>query len=132
MPDPEEQVQIPVDVNTGEVLGEHPLSTHPRALQMVNVLAQFPRIMDRLQIEFAMLVKEVVANDQGKPGEITLRLQVAKPNPKSRLMGRELIVTADIKVKEPSDAPHANLFFHDEEGGLHMSDPYQRPMFGRG
>lgn len=120
---PRDEEQIRIDVPN------EPVEHRPRPLQMANLLSQFPRISDRMALEFAALVRDVVANENGKAGSITLTLTVSKPNARLNLKGRELFVAADIKVKEPADAPNTHLFYHDEEGGLHMQDPYQRRMF---
>ena len=102
---------------------------HTRPLQIVNLLAQFPHITDRMALDFAALVREVVSNDAGKPGALVLTLTVAKLDPKKKLTGHEIMVSVDIKVKEPNEAPNHHLFYYDDGGGLHMQDPYQRRMF---
>lgn len=97
--------------------------------QMAVILNRYPRLMDRMAIAFAELVQDVSNNELGKPGEMVLKLTVARPDPKKGLKGRELFIGAEIRVKAPNDPPSSQVFYFDDEGGVHDRDPYQRQMF---
>jgi hypothetical protein len=73
--------------------------------------------------KMAELVQAV--DDTGKGGMLTITFKV-KPEKGG---GSQKTIACDIKAKMPEgDIPEA-VFFSDEEGGLHRSDPQQREMF---
>lgn len=86
-------------------------------------------LFDRMSVELARLVTEVVHNTTGKGAKLILELSIDKPGAKMHLTGREILLTATLKSKAPDDPPDAHVFYFDDEGGLHLRDPYQRPMF---
>lgn len=86
-------------------------------------------LFDRMSVELARLVTEVVHNSSGKGGKLILELSIDKPNAKMHLTGREIVLTANVKSKAPDDPPDAHIFYFDDEGGLHLRDPYQQKMF---
>lgn len=84
------------------------------------------RLPDQLQVALTEIVRDVVASR--RPGSLTLELKVELLDEKKRLTGRETIITASIKQKFAADASAA-VFYFDDEGGLHNTDPYQRDAF---
>jgi hypothetical protein len=73
-----------------------------------------------------MLAEVVRAVDEtGKPGTITIKVSI-KPE-KGGGNQKTLTMTTESKVPRP-DVPDA-IFFSDEAGDLHRSDPQQKEMF---
>jgi hypothetical protein len=73
--------------------------------------------------KLAELVQAV--DETGKAGTLTITFKV-KPETGG---GSQKTIACDIKAKMPeSDLPEA-VFFSDEEGNLHRSDPQQKEMF---
>lgn len=73
------------------------------------------------------LLAEVVraVDETGKPGTVTLTLTV-KPEKGG---GSQKTLLCSVKHKKPeADIPEA-VFFSDEDGDLHRSDPHQSEMF---
>jgi len=87
------------------------------------------RAADVASRKMAELVQAV--DETGKSGTLTITFKV-KPEKGG---GSQKTIACDVKAKMPeSDLPEA-VFFSDEKGDLHRSDPTQREMFteaGRG
>lgn len=72
-----------------------------------------------------LLAKVVRAVDEtGKPGEVTVTLKI-KP---AKHGGPEKTIVAEVKGKTPVADIAPAVFFSDEEGDLHRSDPRQEDM----
>jgi hypothetical protein len=81
------------------------------------------RAADVASRKMAELVQQV--DETGKGGTLTITFKV-KPEKGG---GSQKTIACDIKAKMPElDLPEA-VFFSDEEGSLHRSDPQQREMF---
>jgi hypothetical protein len=81
------------------------------------------RAADVASRKLAELVQAV--DETGKGGTLTITFKV-KPEKGG---GSQKTIACDVKAKMPeSDLPDA-VFFSDEEGSLHRSDPTQREMF---
>lgn len=81
------------------------------------------RAADVASQKMAELVR--VVDETGKSGTLTITFKV-KPEKGG---GSQKTIACDIKAKMPElDLPEA-VFFSDDEGSLHRSDPQQREMF---
>ena len=69
--------------------------------------------------ELHKLVKAI--RETRKGGVLTLTLKIA---PMAGSL-KQLVVNAEINAKTPKAARPTSIFFSDEEGGLHRSDPDQ-------
>jgi hypothetical protein len=72
--------------------------------------------------ELATLVKAV--QDHNKAGSIQITIHV-KPGSKGT---NTLVVSDEVKIKAPQPDRPATLFFPDENGDLHRSDPRQQQL----
>lgn len=75
----------------------------------------------------SQLLADVVqaVDDTGKPGEVTIKIKV-KPEKGG---GTQKTIAVEVKAKKPEqDIPEA-VFFSDDDGDLHRSDPKQGEMF---
>ena len=93
--------------------------------QAVNELIGFltPLAEGTLVPDFNIALRNVVCGvrDTGKDGSIALKLKI-EPAKGSQ---SQLIVRARIEEKTPQPPRPMNIFFDDEDGGLHRSDPRQ-------
>lgn len=93
--------------------------------QAVNELIGFltPLAEGTLVPDFNIALRNVVrgVRDTGKDGSIALKLKI-EPAKGSK---SQLIVRASIEEKTPQPPRPMNIFFDDEDGGLHRSDPRQ-------
>lgn len=93
--------------------------------QAVNELIGFlaPLAEGMLVPDFNIALRNVVrgVRDTGKDGSIALKLKI-EPAKGSK---SQLIVRASIEEKTPQPPRPMNIFFDDEDGGLHRSDPRQ-------
>ena len=93
--------------------------------QAVNELIGFlaPLAEGTLVPDFNIALRNVVrgVRDTGKDGSIALKLKI-EPAKGSK---SQLIVRASIEEKTPQPPRPTNIFFDDEDGGLHRSDPRQ-------
>lgn len=81
------------------------------------------RLADIASQRLAELVQAV--DETNKPGELTIKFKV-KPEKGG---GSQKTIACDVKSKIPEiDLPEA-VFFSDDEGNLHRTDPAQREMF---
>lgn len=71
-------------------------------------------------------LREIVAgvHETGKPGTLTIVIDVT---PVKKMPGT-VAIGGDVKAKIPKPDKKPALFFSDEDGGLHRSDPRQREM----
>jgi hypothetical protein len=71
-------------------------------------------------------LREIVAgvHETGKAGTLTLVIDVT---PVKKMPGT-VAIGGDIKAKVPKADKKPALFFSDEDGGLHRSDPRQREI----
>lgn len=101
-----------------------------RELPMLHILGRMRggRLLDQMKVELAEVVREAVTNKDGKAAELVLTLKAEKPSPKLNLKGQSVIISAQLKKKLPSDPPEGALFYFNDEGGLHMQDPSQKPL----
>lgn len=93
--------------------------------QAVNELTGFlaPLAEGTLVPDFNIALHNLVrgVRDTGKDGSIALKLKI-EPAKGSR---SQLIVRASIEDKIPQPSRPMNIFFDDEDGRLHRSDPRQ-------
>ena len=70
--------------------------------------------------KMAELVKAVT--EHGKPGKLTLTLDVRPWVPNSgKVLDDVLIITDEITVKAPREARASSLWYPDEDGGVHRN-----------
>lgn len=81
------------------------------------------RAVDLASQRFAELIQAV--DETGKPGELTITLKV-KPEKGG---GSQKTVIPVIKCKMPEMDIAEGVFFSDEAGDLHRSDPAQKDIF---
>jgi hypothetical protein len=81
------------------------------------------RAVDLASQRFAELIQAV--DETGKPGELTITLKV-KPEKGG---GSQKTIIPVIKVKCPELDLAEGVFFSDENGDLHRSDPAQKDIF---
>lgn len=81
------------------------------------------RAVDLLTRDLAEVVRAVDATQ--KPGELTIKIKV-EPD-KGGGSGKEVTIKSTSKVPK-QDIPKG-VFFSDEDGDLHRTDPAQREMF---
>lgn len=91
---------------------------------IINILQSIRsgQLIDELSEDLRQIVAGV--HETGKAGTLTLTIDVA---PVKKMPGT-VSIGGDIKAKVPKADKKPALFFTDEEGGLHRSDPRQREM----
>lgn len=91
------------------------------ANELIGFLA--PLAEGALVPDFNIALRSVVrgVRDTGKEGSIALKLKI-EPAKGSK---SQLIVKAGIEEKIPQPPRPMSIFFDDEDGGLHRSDPRQ-------
>lgn len=104
------------DPVTGEVLGD----ATPRKTFASFVIEQRNGALHAEASEtLAELVRAV--QDHGKAGTVQITIRIA-PGSKGT---NTLVVSDDVKIKAPQGDRPAALFFPDDDGNLHRSDPRQ-------
>lgn len=81
------------------------------------------RAVDLASQRFAELIQAV--DETGKPGELTITLKV-KPEKGG---GSQKTIIPVVKVKVPEVDLAEGVFFSDENGDVHRTDPKQDDMF---
>jgi hypothetical protein len=81
------------------------------------------RAVDLASQRFAELIQAV--DETGKPGEISITLKV-KPEKGG---GSQKTITPVVKVKIPEIDLAEGVFFSDESGDVHRTDPAQTDIF---
>jgi len=81
------------------------------------------RAADLASRKLAELVQAV--DETGKGGSLTITIKVKPENGG----GSQKTLACEVKAKMPEAALAEAIFFSDDEGALHRSDPTQREMF---
>jgi ribosomal protein S28E/S33 len=81
------------------------------------------RAVDLASQRMAEIVQAV--DETGKPGELTITIKV-KPEKGG---GSQKVIQVAVKAKIPEVDLPEGVFFSDEDGDLHRTDPAQNEMF---
>jgi hypothetical protein len=123
---PEQDAAVPApphDAVRGEVVDHNVPTSPPRKTFSSFVIEQRNGALhSEASDELATLVKAV--QDHNKAGSIQITIHV-KPGSKGT---NTLVVSDEVKVKAPQGDRPATLFFPDEHGDLHRSDPRQQNL----
>jgi hypothetical protein len=85
------------------------------------------RLHEKASEELTELLKAI--RETNKPGSITITL---KFTPDKGSDGERVVVAGSVTTKKPAFDPRTSIFFLDEDGGLHRSDPRQHALnFGQ-
>ena len=94
----------------------------------LEVLARLRRgqVMDLLSLELNRIVNAVKDNESGKGGSVSLTLKI---DPIKKVVNA-VQIQAVVVGKAPEDPPRTDIFWYDDDGNLHTSDPNQADLFG--
>jgi hypothetical protein len=98
--------------------------------QIIAVLGELQNghCLDNLERELRRVVRGVADSKTGKGGTVALTIRV-EPLRKGNIANRAMILQGVIVSKAPEDPPDNNVFFFDDNGGLHLQDPDQHQLF---
>lgn len=85
------------------------------------------RLHETASNELTALLKAI--RETNKPGSITLTLKIT---PDKGSDGERVVIAGSVATKKPAFDPRTSIFFLDEAGGLHRTDPNQHALpFGQ-
>lgn len=84
------------------------------------------RVHETASDKLSDLIKAV--RTTGKGGSLTLKFDI-KPDKGSD--GERVVISGAVVAKTPAFDPKTSIFFVDDDGGLHRSDPRQTSLFGQ-
>lgn len=96
----------------------------PQEFASVLVQADKGRIHGEASTRLAEVVRAV--RETGKAGRIQVTLDI-KPDKGSG--GERVVIAATVTAKTPAFDPRTSIFFTDDDGGLHRTDPQQHDLF---
>ncbi len=82
------------------------------------------RLHEKASYGLTELLKAVRETNKGGSIQITLKVTPDKGSD-----GERVVVAGTVVTKKPAFDPRTSIFFLDEDGGMHRSDPRQTDLF---